>query len=111
MGPEPLPIRSPVPLEASHDLSAFDCGSPDLNEYLKTHALDDQQNQSARTYVARRGDGVVGYYTLGRVGEARGNARAGRQGLARHPVPVLLLARLAVDDSEQGRGIGKGLLK
>ena len=64
MQPEPPPLSSPVPLEALHDLSAFDCGAPALNEYLKKYALVNHQNQSARTYVATRGASVVGYYTL-----------------------------------------------
>jgi GNAT superfamily N-acetyltransferase len=101
-----------VPLEAGHDLSAFDCGAPALNEYLKKYALINHQAQSARTYVARRGEVVVGYYTLaaGSVSREETPARVAR-GLARHPVPVILLARLAVDRSEQGRGLGAGLLK
>jgi GNAT superfamily N-acetyltransferase len=101
-----------VPLEAGHDLSAFDCGAPALDEYLKKYALVNQQNQSARTYVARRGNTVVGYYTLaaGSVSREETPTRIAR-GLARHPVPVILLARLAVDRGEQGRGLGAGLLK
>jgi predicted N-acetyltransferase YhbS len=112
MEPEPLPLSSPVPLEASHDLSAFDCGASALNEYLKKYALVNHQNQSARTYVARRGEAVVGYYTLA-AGSVRREETPPRvaKGLARHPVPVVLLARLAVDRSEQGRGIGAGLLR
>jgi GNAT superfamily N-acetyltransferase len=112
MGPGTPPLSSPVPLEASHDLSAFDCGVPALNEYLKKFALVNHRNQSARTYVARRGEGVVGYYTLaaGSVRREDTPTRVAR-GLSRHPVPILLLARLAVDRGEQGRGVGAGLLK
>jgi GNAT superfamily N-acetyltransferase len=113
MGPQPLlPLSSPVPLGASHDLSAFDCGAPALDEYLKKYALVNHLNQSARTYVTCRGEAVVGYYTLaaGSVSREETPARVAR-GLARHPVPVILLARLAVDRSEQGRGVGAGLLK
>jgi hypothetical protein len=53
-----------VPLAAGHDVSAFDCGAPALDEYLKKYALANHQHRSARTYAARRGDVVVGYYTL-----------------------------------------------
>ncbi len=112
MAPQPLPPSSPVPLEPTHDLSAFDCGAPALNEYLKKYALVNHQNQSARTYVARRGEAVVGYYTLaaGSVSREDTPARVAK-GLARHPVPIILLARLAVDRAEQGKGLGAGLLK
>jgi predicted N-acetyltransferase YhbS len=101
-----------VPLEASHDLSAFDCGAPALNEYLKKFALVNHRNQSARTYVARRGEVVVGYYTLA-AGSVRREETPTRiaKGLSRHPVPVILLARLAVDRGEQGKGVGAGLMK
>jgi GNAT superfamily N-acetyltransferase len=101
-----------VPLEARHDLSAFDCGAPALNEYLQKHAFQNHQNQSARTYVATRGERVVGYYTLaaGSVGREETTARVAK-GLARHPVPIILLARLAVDREEQGQGLGAALLK
>src|SRR5205823_4798240 len=97
MSPETPPLRSLVPLEANHELAEFDCGAPALNEYLKQYALTNQQNQSARTYVSRRGDVVVGYYTLaaGSVSRAETPARVAK-GLARHPVPIILLARLAV---------------
>jgi GNAT superfamily N-acetyltransferase len=101
-----------VPLEAHHDVSAFDCGAPALNEFLKKYALTNQQNQSARTYVTRRSNTVVGYYTLaaGSVSREETPTRVAK-GLPRHPVPIILLARLAVDRSEQGRGVGAGLLK
>lgn len=108
----PPPLNNPAPLEASHDLTAFDCGAPALNDYLRKYALVNHQNQSARTYVTRREDAVVGYYTLaaGSVSREETPARVAK-GLARHPVPIILLARLAVDRSEQGKGLGTGLLK
>jgi predicted N-acetyltransferase YhbS len=103
------PLNSPVPLDATHDASAFDCGVVALNDFLKKYAL---QNQSARTYVVTRGGRVVGYYTLaaGSVRREETPARVAK-GLAAHPVPVILLARLAVDIGERGKGVGAGLLK
>lgn len=105
-------LRSPVPLEARHDRSAFDCGVSALDNYLKKFALENQRSQSARTYVATRGERVVGYYTLS-AGSARRDETPARvaKGLAAHPVPVILLARLAVDRAERGKGLGGGLLK
>ena len=107
-----LPLKNPEPLARDHDCRAFDCGSTPLNEYLRRFAWTNQQAAAARTYVATRGRTVVGYYTLayGRV-EHEGTTERIRKGLARHPIPVMVLARLAVDRSEQGRGLGQGLLK
>ena len=106
------PLQSPVPLEKSHDVSAFDCGAIPLNDYLRKYALQNHQNRSARTYVALRGDRVVGYYSLA-AGSVRRDDVTPRvaKGLANHPVPVFLLARLAVDQTEKGKGLGAALLK
>ncbi len=106
------PLNSPAPLDGSHDRSEFDCGAAPLNEYLQKYAVQNQQNRSARTFVATRGRRVVGYYSLaaGSVHKADAPDRVAK-GLANHPVPVILLARLAVDRTEQGRGLGKGLLR
>ncbi len=107
-----LPLAPVVRLEAGHDLSAFDCGHEALNRFLTRHALASARAESARTYVAARGTVVVGYYSLA-VGAVEHVAAPPRvvKGLARHRVPVMVLARLAVDVAEQGKGIGKGLLK
>src|SRR3954453_23295010 len=112
MADDVLPIEGPVPLDPSHDHSSFDCGSEALNDFLRRFALTNQQNQAARTYVVTRGERVVGYHTLaaGSIGHAEAPAR-GVKGLARPPVPGLLLARLAVDQAEQGKKLGAALLK
>ncbi len=105
-------LAAPVLLTRSHDRSRFDCGVPALDEYLKQYALQNQKRHAARTYVATRGNCVVGYYTLAYgsvvLEEAPPSVKAG---MAKHPVPVILLARLAVDVSERGQGLGAGLLK
>lgn len=108
-----LPLRGPEPLAPAHDVSSFDCGNDALNRFLQRHALDNQRNQSARTYVALRGETrVVGYYSLA-AASAEFDFVPARlaKGLARHPIPLTLLARLAVDVTEQGVGLGSGLLK
>ena len=101
-------------LSAGHDTGAFDCGKEALDRFLMRFALGNQKANSAQTYVVCRegSDVVVGYYslTVGGVEHAEAPKRI-TQGLARHPVPVMLLARLAVDRSEQGHGLGKALLK
>lgn len=108
-----LPLRGPELFTAGHDAVSFDCGSDALNRFLRRHALNNQRNQSARTYVALRGETrVVGYYTLAAAcAEFDSVPPRLAKGLARDPVPLTLLARLAVDLTEQGAGIGTGLLK
>jgi GNAT superfamily N-acetyltransferase len=111
MATEP-PLTNPVPLEKSHDLLPFDCSVPALNNYRRQFAWQNHRNRSARTYVTCRGSRVVGYYTLaaGSVRREDTPPRVGK-GLGNYPVPVILLARLAVDQAEQGQGLGKALLK
>jgi len=92
-------------------VSAFDCGKPSLNDWLRRFALINQQSDSARTYVVHRRGKVVGYYSLsaGSVRKEESPARIAK-GLAQHPIGVILLARLAIDRSEQRSGLGKMLL-
>lgn len=99
-------------LRADHGVEGFDCGREELNRYLLRYALLNQQAGAAQTYVGLVGDAVVGYHTLavGHVTRQDAPARL-TKGLARHPVPIMLLARLAVDRRWQGRGIGKALLR
>jgi GNAT superfamily N-acetyltransferase len=108
-----LPLRSPEALTEHHDVASFDCGNEALNTFLQRHALNNQRNQSARTYVALRGETrVVGFYTMA-AASAEFDFVPARiaKGLARHPIPLTLLARLAGDVTEQGTGLGSGLLK
>lgn len=99
-------------LDAFHEVDAFDCGKEPLNRFLQRHALVDQKAGSAQTYVVCREQRVAGYYSLavGAVEHADALGRVGK-GLVRHPIPVMLLARLAIDRAEQGKGLGKALLK
>jgi GNAT superfamily N-acetyltransferase len=99
-------------LTRSHAVEAFDCGEPALNRFLLRFALATQQSEAAATYVGLADESVVGFYSLvvGEVGVDHAPARL-TKGLARHPVPLMLLARLAVHHEWQGRGLGSGLLK
>jgi GNAT superfamily N-acetyltransferase len=99
-------------LRADHAVAGFDCGQEELNRFLARFALVNQLAGAAQTYAALAGDAVIGYCSL-TVGEvAYGDAPDRlKKGLARHPVPIMVLARLAVSNSAQGRGIGAGLLK
>jgi GNAT superfamily N-acetyltransferase len=105
-------LNSPVPLEKKHETACFDCGVDALNQYLRQYALPNHQNRSSRSYVVLRGDRIAGYYKLSNGSVSRNEVppRVG-QGLGLYPVPITLLARLAVDVSEKGRGLGKALMK
>ena len=98
-------------LDSHHDVSTFDSGSDMLDGWLRRHALAAQRMDSARTFVATRGGGVVGYFslTMGSVLRADAPAKLVR-GVPAHPVGMVLLARLAVDQSQQGKGVGAMLL-
>ena len=99
-------------LTKAHDFLEFDCGKEPLNVFLTRHALANQANDSARTFVVLDGDSVVGYYSLA-VSAVLFDEAPSRmaKGLARHPVPVILMARFAVALSHQGKGIGKAMFK
>jgi GNAT superfamily N-acetyltransferase len=99
-------------LQADHNIEGFDCGREELNRYLLRYAWQNQQAGAAQTYVGFVGDAVIGYYTLA-VGQASREQAPERlaKGLARHPIPIMLLARLAVDRKWHGQGVGKALLK
>jgi len=98
-------------LDREHDVSRFDCGNPTLNIWLQKYAWTNQQADSAKTYVARESKRVVGYYALttGSVHKHESPRRIAK-GLANHPIGIVLLARLAVDRSQQGKGLGKAML-
>jgi GNAT superfamily N-acetyltransferase len=99
-------------LQRGHAVEGFDCGSEALNRFLIRHALQNEQAGASRTYVALDDTEIAGYYTLvvGQVEHAAAPERL-KKGLARHPVPIMLLARLAIATHWQGKGLGAGLLK
>jgi GNAT superfamily N-acetyltransferase len=105
------PVLVTEKLTKDHSLSSFDCGKASLNDWLKRFALISQQSDAARTYVIQSGGRVVAYYSLtaGSVRKEESPARIAK-GLASHPIGVILLARLAVHRTEQGKGLGKALL-
>ena len=98
-------------LGPAHDPSSFDCGSEPLNRFLKLHALQSQRAGISQTYVAAVGPEIAAYHTLV-VGHVEHGEAPDRlvKGVPRHPVPVIVLARLAVDRSWQGKGLGAALV-
>ena len=104
----------PEPLSSEHVVQGFDCGRPSLDVWLERHARQAAAAGSARTYVVVDSEQtrVVGYHALTAAGIERENANSRVvKGMPRYPVPVVLLARLAVDDSVARRGLGAWLLR
>jgi len=99
-------------LAATDKVEGFDAGQPALNQFLQRFALTSQKANSAQTYVSCHAGAVVGFYRLA-VGSVVPENAAPRvlKGIARHPVPVMVLARLAVDLKHQGVGLGRALLR
>jgi GNAT superfamily N-acetyltransferase len=99
-------------LRREHPVDRFDCGREELNRFLLRFALTSQQAGAAQTYAALAGEDIIGYHSLA-VGEVAFDGAPGRltKGLAHHPVPIMLLARMAVHVAWQKRGIAAGLLK
>ena len=107
MAPSP-----PEPLTADHDVSAFSCGKPGLDDWLKTRALRNQQKGFTVVMVVHEAGRVVGYYGLAPTAVVPTAApRSIRTGQPPDPVPCLLLGQLATDLAWRGQGIGSGLLK
>ncbi len=107
-----MSLRPPEPLHADHRIDAFDCGKPALDIWLTRYARQAQASGSAKTFIVSDGDQVAGYYslTVGQVDTADASPRLSK-GMGRHPIPVVILARLAVSTRYQGRGIGTAMLR
>jgi len=99
-------------LQRHHAVDAFDSGREELNRFLHQHALQNQQSGGATTYVGLEDQTVVGYYALA-VGSVEQEVAPEpvKKGLAKHSIPIMLLARLAVHRHWQKRGVGAALLK
>lgn len=99
-------------LAPADSVDSFDCGELALNQYLLRFALANQKANSAQTYVSCHGGVVAGFYSLA-VGSVEPTSASPRvlKGMARHPVPAMILARLAVDLHYQNQGLGRALLK
>lgn len=107
-----MPLTAPHALDPNHELAGFDCGKPSLNDWLVRHARQAQASGSARTYVVTEGTRIAGYYslTVGQIDSLEAPDRV-RKGMGGYPVPVVILARMAVERQDQGQGIGAGMLQ
>jgi GNAT superfamily N-acetyltransferase len=107
-----LEVRSPVKLEATHVLEAFDCGDEDLNRWLQRQAAKSELGGAARTYVVRDPENhVVAYYCLASGSVVRNEAPGLVSRNMPDPIPVMVIGRLAVDLKYQNQKLGAALLK
>jgi len=108
---EKRPKPSIAKLTIQHDPTRFDCGHAGLNTFIRLHALSGQRANISQTYVAVVDTTVVGYHTLvvGDVAYEDAPERLAK-GLPHHSIPVMLLARLAVDQTWKGKGLGAALV-
>lgn len=99
-------------LHPRHVVDSFDCGQDALNRFLLQYAIHNQRSGGAQTYVGSVDAMVIGYYALavGSVEPDHAPVRV-KKGLAQHSIPIMLLARLAVDLHWQKQGVGAALLK
>lgn len=113
MSSEPKPSRgrlsAPVPLTGEHDLSAFDCAEPALNEWLQQRALKNESRFS-RTYVVCDANRVAGYFCISAGAVERMSAPGKLRRNAPDAIPVSVIGRLAVGRPYQGRGLGADML-
>lgn len=107
-----LQLSAPQPLAASHFLDEFACGEPSLDDWLKRRALANQLRGASRAFVVVDQDSrVLGYYTMAAGAVSHYMATSGVPRNMPDPVPVLVLARLAVDHRAQGIQLGAALLQ
>jgi hypothetical protein len=104
-------LSAPVRLDAGHDVSGFDCGNPDLNDWLRTRART-SEGKHAPTYVACDGNAVVGYYCIasGSVDRKALPSKMKREQRQPNHTPVAIIGRLARDLRCRGTGLGADLL-
>jgi GNAT superfamily N-acetyltransferase len=107
-----LNLAAPVPLAADHLLDGFECGKASLDDWLVRHARQAQTSGSAKTFVVADDRRVAGYFSLavGQIDSVEAPERI-RKGMGLYPIPVVLLARLAVDRAYQDQGVGVGMLQ
>jgi GNAT superfamily N-acetyltransferase len=102
---------APRPIRESDDLAKFDSGEPSLDQYLCTRALANHLAGASRCFVTSRDGRVVGFYTLASASVERNSVPGRVRRNMPDPVPVILLSRLAIDSKEQGKCLGRHLLR
>lgn len=104
-------LSSPEPLTADHEIDAFDSGQAALDNWLRRRALANQSSGASRTYVVCEGKRVVAFYALASGAIAQADVSGKFRRNMPEPIPVVVLARMAVDRGYQGRGLGRGMFR
>ena len=104
-------LNAPAKISSDHDTSQFQCGEPALDSWLRRRAIQNEESGASRTYVVCVGKRVVGYYALAAGAVAHVDAPGRVRRNMPDPVPVMVIGRLALDQSVQGQGVGPALLK
>lgn len=106
-----MTVSAPEPLTADHDVEGFASGVDGLDRWLKRRALKNQATGASRTFVACEGRCVLAYYALASSAVAMDAAPGRFRRNMPDPIPLVVLGRLAVDRSEQGKGLGRALVR
>ena len=107
-----MPLSDPELLTAAHDVASFACGKPALDDWLRMHALKNNERGFTVVMVVHESQRVVGYYGIAPTAVIPTSLpRSIRTGQSPTPVPCLLLGQLAVDRNHARRGIGSGLVR
>ncbi len=101
----------PEPLATHHLVADFSCGTAALDNWLKRRALNNQNNGATRTFVTCVDERVVGYYALASGAISTQSVEGSFRRNMPDPIPVVILARLAIDTSCQGQGVGRALFR
>lgn len=109
-----LPSWREEPISKRHDRRSFDCGDPQLNDFLHRYARQNHDSGAAKTFLAiNAADSktILGFYSLAPGALAYADSpETVRRGLARHDVPGFRLARIATGLTWQGQGLGGQLI-
>ncbi|MDR2678701.1 MAG: GNAT family N-acetyltransferase [Zoogloeaceae bacterium] len=106
-----MTVSAPQPLTAHHDVQSFASGMDSLDQWLKRRALKNQITGASRTFVVCEEARVLAYYALASSAILMDAAPGRFRRNMPDPIPVVLLGRLAVDQSRQGQGFGRALVK
>ena len=106
-----MTLKAPEPLAAHHALDAFDCGVATLDDWLKRRAAPNQASGASRTFVASDAGTIIAYYALASSAIAPTEAPGRFRRNMPDPIPVVVLGRLAITRSHQGRGLGRALFQ
>lgn len=104
-------LSAPEPIRPDHDCSSFSSGHPALDDWLKRRALANQASNASRTYVVTDGPRVIAYYALASGALACAHATGRLRRNMPDPIPMAILARLAIATSAQGKGLGRALFR